>query len=464
MGKFSWSPETSSVATELKRFIAEKCAQVRAETRAPEHPQSPVSRAFFGAAEWCDWPGVFEAVATMHRAMREGTSRNAPWVVYPTEWAVLNEVGAALEHFATEEKYAISFAREIINSIPPGSIYFGGTDPGRFLVTALSRSHVHGDPFFTITQNALVDRRSYLRYLRGMYGNRIYVPTEEDASRAFNEYEQDVRVRQSQGKLFPGEMLKEVDGKMELSGALSLMAINGLLTKLMFEKNPERDFYVEQSFPLNWMNSRLSPHGLIMRINREPLAELPPEMVQRDREYWAGCMMRMLGDWLGFKTPFQEVVAFVNKVYLNGDMSGFTGDPHYIQNEIPQQSFSRSRCSIGALYWWRAQNSQSPGEKERMLKEADFAFRQAFVLCPTSPEATFKYVRFLVGEQRLDEAIWLAEAGVRLEEKLKPAREPFSHIEEDFSHKPMIESRSNPPRLITQLGSLLENLKQMKVR
>ena len=133
MGKSTWSLERSAASSQLKRFIAEKCAQVRAEPRAPEHPQSPVSSSFFAAAERADWPGVFDAIVEMHRAMRERRSRNAPWAVYPVEWAVINEIGATLEEFAAgEEKYAIAFARDIINSIPHGSIYFGGTDPGRF--------------------------------------------------------------------------------------------------------------------------------------------------------------------------------------------------------------------------------------------------------------------------------------------------------------------------------------------
>src|SRR5262245_6717830 len=169
-----WSLENSDVATELKQFITEKCAQVRAETRAPEHPMSPESSLFFAAAERCDWPGLFDAIAAMHLAMREGKSQGAQWAVYPVERAVVNEIGAALEEFAAgEEQYAIAFARDIINSIPAGSIYFGGTDPGRFLVTALSRSHTNGEPFFTVAQNWLTDGRSYLRYVRGMYGDRI---------------------------------------------------------------------------------------------------------------------------------------------------------------------------------------------------------------------------------------------------------------------------------------------------
>ena len=400
----------------------------------------------------------------MHQAMREGKRRDTNWVLYPVEWAVVNEVGAALEEFAAgEEKYAIAFGRDVIDSIPAGSIYFGGTDSGRFLVTALSRSHVNGDPFFTITQNALADR-SYLRYVRGMYGNRIHIPTDEDATGAREEYEQDARLRQAEGKLLPGEILEEAGGKLEIRGQVSVMAINGLLAKLMFEKNPEREFYIEESFPLTWMYPHLSPHGLILKINRHPLPELPEEIVQGDRGYWTRYIAPMVGEWLTVETGLPEVVAFVDKVFCAQDLSDFHGDRHYIQNEVPQRSFSKLRSSIGGLYAWRAQNTQSREDKERMLRAADFAIRQAFVLCPGSPEAVFRYVNLLLGQNRLNEAIVLVEAAVRLEEKPGPMPELASHVHYDGSHKPMIPSQSNPEMLLTQLGNLLEQLKRMKAR
>jgi hypothetical protein len=46
-----------------------------------------------------------------------------------------------------------------------GSIYFGGTDAGRGIVTALSGSPADADPFFILTQNALADT-VYLQHLR----------------------------------------------------------------------------------------------------------------------------------------------------------------------------------------------------------------------------------------------------------------------------------------------------------
>ena len=93
-----------------------------------------------------------------------------------------------------DPKYTALLADGIINSIPAGSIYFGGTDPGRGVPTAFCKSQVDGDPFFTLTQNALADG-SYLDYLRAMYGGKIYTPTAEDSQRCFQEYMADAQRR-----------------------------------------------------------------------------------------------------------------------------------------------------------------------------------------------------------------------------------------------------------------------------
>lgn len=451
------------MAADLKRFVAEKCAQVRAETRAAGHAMGALSKSLFTAAENGDWRGVFDSLAAMRQAAREGQggSGSKLTVVYPVEWAAVNEIGAALEEFAaSEEKYAIAFSRDIIASIPPGSIYFGGTDSGRFLVTALCKSHVNADPFFVLTQNALADARSYLRYVRGMYGRRICIPTEEDVTAAFKEYQEDARRRRSEGKLLPGEFFEEAGAITELRGQIAVMAINGALSRLMVDKNPDREFFVEESFPLNWMFAHLSPHGPILKINRQEVVELSNEVIQRDHEYWTQYSGPIIGDWLNRDTSLPEIVAFVERVYLSSDLSHFAGDPRYVQDELAQKRFSKLRSAIGGLYDWRARNCDSPREKERMLREADFAFRQGFALCPGSLEVVFRYVNLLISQKHLDEAILLAETAVKLEARPRP--EPNGDSQEDFSHKPMVESLTNPPKPITQLASLLEQLKRMR--
>jgi hypothetical protein len=172
----------------------------------------------------------------------------------------------------------------------------------------------------------------------------------------------------------------------------------------------------------------------------------------------------MIGDWLKHDTSLPEIVAFVEQVYLAGEMSGFAGDPRYIQDGMAQKRFSKLRSSIGGLYAWRAQNCKSTAEKERMLEEADFAFRQAFALCPDSPEAVFRYVNLLLSRKRLDEAILVAETAVKREAEARPQPEPNGPGQEDFSHKPMVESQTHPPKLLTQLAGLLEQLQRMRSR
>ncbi|HTL15850.1 MAG TPA: hypothetical protein VL793_01365 [Patescibacteria group bacterium] len=337
-----WSIENSVVSAELKRFIAEKCRQVRAEGRAPGHFMGALSDSLFTAAEHCDWAAVSQSLQEMYRLMKDPENRSpSAGLVYPVEWAAINEIGAVLGRFAEgEEKYAIAFAGDIIASIAPGSIYFGGTDSGRFLVTALCASHVNADPFFVLTQNALVDSRSYLRYVRGMYSDRIFIPSDRDVADAFKQYQEDARQRHSDGKLSPGERFEDVASIDQLTHQVSIWAINGLLTRLVFDRNTDREFYVEESFPLEWMYPRLTPNGLIMKINRQPLSELDAEIVRRDREFWIGYLAPIVGAWLNHQSNLAEIVEFIERVYLRDELRGFNGDPHYVHNEIPQHSFS----------------------------------------------------------------------------------------------------------------------------
>jgi hypothetical protein len=56
----------------------------------------------------------------------------------------------------------------------------------------------------------------------------------------------------------------------------------------------------------------------------------------------------------------------------------------------------------------RTNGSKSPEGQKRMMAEADFAFRQAFALCPYSPEAIFRYVNLLVSGGQIEDAFRVA--------------------------------------------------------
>jgi len=253
--------------------------------------------------------------------------------------------------------------------------------------------------------------------LGGVYPDReIHIPTPEDSSRCFPEYMLDAQKRMEAGQLKPGEDVRVVDGKMQVGGQVSVMAINGLLTKVIFDKNPKNEFYVEESFPLDWMYPHLTPHGVIMKVNRQPLTEIPEEIVAKDHRFWKEYSRRLTGDFIDYDTSVKDIAAFVERVYLHRNFRGFTGDRKFVRDDQAQKAFSKLRSSIGGVYSWRAGMSK-PGsaESQRMVKEADFAFRQSFAFCPFSPEAVFRYVNLLVATQRLDDALLIASTCRKLD-------------------------------------------------
>ena len=160
-------------------------------------------------------------------------------------------------------------------------------------------------PFYTLTQNALADSR-YLDYLRSMYGNRIYISTTNDLQNAFKDYMADAQLRLKHDRDFPkeprqikpGEDVHVVNGRLQVSGQVAVMMINALLVKVIFDHNSNCEFYVEESFPLDWMYPYLLPHGLIFKLNREPLPALTTQAIDADHAFWAKQCRSMLGDWL----------------------------------------------------------------------------------------------------------------------------------------------------------------------
>jgi beta-lactamase regulating signal transducer with metallopeptidase domain len=408
-----WSLEDSPVHSQLKAFVAEKEAQERQLQALDEKdyfkhdPQLkvPDCQPFFAAAAKGDWQAMSNLLSEM--GLSRGAT-NRPY--YQGRWkAPVGETFGAIEAFAAgDEKYSQIYGDEIIQSIPPGSVYFGGTDAGRFIVTALQKSQVTGDPFFTLTQNALADE-SYLAYLRSMYGDNIYVPTAADSQKCFEDYESHVAIRFQKHQLKADENYQQSGGRIQISGMGAVMQINGLLVKVIFDHSPNREFYIEESWPLDWMYPYLEPHGLIFKINRQPLNELSDEIVQRDHDYWAKIIQPMIGDWLNDDTSVQEITDFAKKIFLQHDFSGFAGDPQFIENAYSCKMFSKERASIADLYVWRMNQAATSGEKEQMARAADFAYRQALALCPYSSEAANGYESFLKS-RNLDANAALIEA------------------------------------------------------
>jgi hypothetical protein len=149
---------------------------------------------------------------------------------------------------------------------------------------------------------------------------------------------------------------------------------------------------------------------LILKLNREPLAELSEETIKRDREHWKKYTGELIGDWVTGETLIKEICDFGERVYLRHDLTGFQGGIGYARNESAQKAFARLRSAIGGLYAWRAKYAKTDAEKRRMNLEAELAFKQALALGSHSQDACFRHVELLLSQQRKEDAMQVAKA------------------------------------------------------
>ncbi|PWU17549.1 MAG: hypothetical protein C5B50_11010 [Verrucomicrobia bacterium] len=411
---------------DFARFAAAKQAQVREFAASNTVPSMVWS--YFDAVRVDDWQTATNLASQLHNA--SGRYEDAPAnnrisaPLLTVIWAPINEmIGASGEFHNWDSQWLHRFGREIIDSIPRGSIYFGGTDPGRFIISALSESHREGKPFFTLTQNQLADE-AYLGYLRKIYGAKLYIPTLEDAQGAFAKYVADAQQRRQDGKLRPGEDVRVVGDQVSVSGQAAVMAINALLVKTIVDKNPTRDFFLEESFPLDWTDPYLTPHGLIFQLHPKSLKELSADVIEKDQVYWKRMTAEMIGDWMTKQTSTKELCDFADKIYLDKNLEGFKGSRGFAKDQEAQKCFSKLRCSIGGLYLWRSENTRDAEDQKNMQRAAEMAYRQAYALCPYSPEALFRYIRLLTDLKRPDDAFLLAKTSLRLD----PKNEAFKQL------------------------------------
>ena len=177
----SWSLDRSGASAQLKQFVAAQEVQARALAKQDGNKLPSEFDAFYKAAETGDWQDATNLYERMGKRLDGDNSLRGSW------WSATLDAYGVFVAFPPGDKYAIAFGNDIIQSIPPGSIYFGGADPGRFVVTALMESHADGKPFFMLSQNPLADA-TYLHYLRAMYGGKIHTPTDEDLQKSLQDY------------------------------------------------------------------------------------------------------------------------------------------------------------------------------------------------------------------------------------------------------------------------------------
>jgi hypothetical protein len=336
----------------------------------------------------------------------------------------------SLQHDPTFFDRLFRYTCAVLHLVPEGSVIMDGPevgsgDTGNWLIERIC-GLLNGtlDNWFT-AWGAHVEKA---RRARGVYPpNEIHIPSPAESQQCFEDYTQDVGRRSQLGQLDPGEDVHIENGRVQVSGQVAVMNINGLLCKVIFDSNPTNSFYVEESFPLKWMYPYETPFGIIMKINRNPLAELPAEVFKLDHEFWTKYSERLCGNWIDYNTSVLQIADFVDRTYIRNNYKGYIGARSFVRDDDSQKAFSKLRSSQAGMYFWRCfprspSNPQgcppeycqkTPASQAALLKETEFAFKQAFAFCPYSPEAVYRYVNFLLQTAQNEEIAGHPEKAVR---------------------------------------------------
>jgi hypothetical protein len=233
----------------------------------------------------------------------------------------------------------------------------------------MSRSHEEGKPCFTLTQNQLVDS-NYMPYARSIYHESVKLPDEAMFKQAFGDYLNDATRRFQHDHQFPNEpkqvlpgedIHQTANGRMQISGQTAVMAVNGLLVRDILNANPDRDFYLEESFALEWMYPYLEPAGPIFKLRHAPMETLFEETIRNDREYWQQLTRRLTGMEVHDETTLAQVCASAPD--LGGQGLDSQGDADFLRDPGARKNFAKLRSSISGLYIWRATHAKSTSER-----------------------------------------------------------------------------------------------------
>ena len=340
----------------------------------------------------------------------------------PTEEEVATVVDVAKEFYHDIPDFDPEYPREMERD----AIFYGGTDPGRFVPTYMIYSAKVREDVMLITQNALADG-TYMNIMRDLYGDQIWMPSTKDSNQAFADY--DFRV--STGREKAGAAISMEAGRMQVQGVQGVMKINAILCKYQHDKcKDQHAFYVEESYQIPWMFEYMKPHGLILEIHPEPTF-MTREELEDDMNFWK---------WYTWK---------------------LTTQPEFKRDVIAQKTFSKLRGAIAGLYQKKApqmtlEGAQALGcetvdEAKDVLYDAAYtAFEESVLLFPQSPEANSRFSTLLIDRRRYDEVVTLMNKVLKLDPENGNARK-------------FIQSANSLKRIHTQVQNLEKQLASGRV-
>jgi len=278
-----------------RRALAEKIAKRLNKDLPPEID------AFFKAIDKGDWPEIssrWEELA-IHTHQYE-RSRNDRPDLEPYWPMVLDAYGVAEQQHDWPAQRLLDYGNAIMDSLKPGMVYVGGTDPGRFVPELMSETS--DDPHIVITQNALADG-TYMDYLGELYGGQFNTLSKDDLSRAFADYTTDAQKRYQHDldfpnepkQMLPGEKVSLADGKFQVTGQVAVMGINDRILQMLMAQNPDASFALQESFPFRDTYATAAPMGPLMQLNAPAgQSAITADVAEQSVDYWRSATQSLL--------------------------------------------------------------------------------------------------------------------------------------------------------------------------
>ena len=345
------------VAGKLAQFARSRREIVHGMARRFQvHMPVEVER-FFDAAEAGGW----DDIETAFKALRAGGYDGAPRLeslnrIWP---AILETYGTAEQAHAWPAQKLLDYGEAVLGSLRPGMVYVGGTDPGRFIPTLLNETS-EGERHIVLTQNALADS-SYLDYINFLYADQLATIASEDSQRAFQDYMADAQRRLLHDQQFPdepkqirpGEDIKLIDKRLQVSGQIAVMAINETLLQNLMAKNPDLSFALEESFPLKSTYGDAVPLGPIMELRaQDGQNALTAERATQSLDYWRATTQQMLSDPEASGSPdvlktYAKMASAQANLLLDHNFAAEAEQTYRLASEIwpgcPEAAFSLSQ-------------------------------------------------------------------------------------------------------------------------
>jgi hypothetical protein len=292
------------VVEKVQQFGRKRRELARLTARRLNKELSPEAERFFEALESGNWDEIHAQWKVLaNRSGQYADSDKEPQ--RDPSWAeILDAYGVAEQAHLWPAQKLLDYGNAVLGSLRPGMVYVGGTDNGRWIPELLNETG-EGEEHIIVTQNALADG-TYLDYVNTLYADQMATLSSEDSQRAVKEYVDDAQKRVQHDQDFadepkqvqPGENITNVEGRIQVSGDVAVMAINERLLRILMEKNPGLSFAMQESFPMKGLYGDAAPLGPVMELQASSVGQRPftAQQAAQSLEYWRTQTQTVLAD------------------------------------------------------------------------------------------------------------------------------------------------------------------------